>query len=262
MTIAGLEKYKKMFPMIEFDVSSRLSDLFAKKRVIKYPWEIKKIETAQRIAERAFHKLTTKLKVGMTEKQVAAVLNYYLLELGADGIAFETIAASGKNSSVPHSSPTDKPLEDGDFLIVDFGAVIDGYHSDMTRTVVIGRPSDTMKRVYDAVKSANEDAMRAVRSDISGKLVDSVARATLEAWGYESYFGHGLGHGLGLEIHEKPSLSIKSKSNLTLQENMVLTIEPGVYIPGKFGVRIEDMVVVTKNSCINLTKAPKNLIHI
>jgi len=262
MTIAGLEKYKKMFPMVEFDKSSRLSELFEKKRMIKTPAELKKIEAAQRIAERAFDRLTRKLRVGMTEKQVAAVINYYLLDYGADSISFETIAASGKNSAIPHSAPTDKPLEDGDFLIVDFGAVIDGYHSDMTRTVVIGRPTDVMRRVYDAVKSANEDSMRAVRSDVSSKLVDSVARATLEAWGYDSFFGHGLGHGVGLEVHEKPSLSVKSKSNFTLQENMVVTIEPGVYIPGKFGVRIEDMVVVTKNSCINLTKLPKNLVHI
>jgi Xaa-Pro aminopeptidase len=264
MTITGLEKYKKMFPQIEFDSSNRLSELFSKKRAIKTNEEISKLEAAQRLAERAFDKLIRKIHAGMTEKQVAAMINYYMLSLGADSSAFETIAASGKNSAIPHASPTDKQLENGDFLILDFGAVVDGYHSDMTRTVVIGKPSDAMKRVYDAVKSANEDAMRAIRSDVSGKLLDNVARSTLEAWGYESYFGHALGHGVGLEVHEKPSLSGKTnqKHNLSLQENMVVTIEPGVYIPGKFGVRIEDMVVVTKKGCINLTKTQKTLIYI
>ncbi|MCL1788857.1 MAG: aminopeptidase P family protein [Oscillospiraceae bacterium] len=262
MTISGLEMYKKMFPQIEFDKSARLSDLIEKKRAVKTPGEISKIESAQRIAERAFGKLTSKLKAGMTEKQVAAILNYYMLELGADSPAFDTIVASGKNSSVPHATPSDKTLEQGEFVLIDFGAVVDGYHSDMTRTVVMGRPTETMKRVYDAVWSASTDALKAIRVDITGNLLDSVARSTLEAWGYESYFKHSLGHGTGLEVHEKPSLSIKSKNNVTLRENMVITIEPGVYIPGKFGVRIEDMAVVTKNGCINLTKTPKTLIYI
>jgi Xaa-Pro aminopeptidase len=262
LTIAGLEKYKKMFPLIEFDSSSRLSDLLTKKRSVKTLDEIKKIESAQRIAERAFSKLITKLKPGITEKQIAAILNYYMLELGADSPAFDTIVASGRNSAVPHAAPSDKQLENGEFIIFDFGAVVGGYHSDMTRTVILGKPTDAMKRVYDAVRSANEDAMRAIRADITGKLLDNVARSTLEAWGYESYFGHSIGHGVGLEVHEKPSLSVKAKGNSTLRENMVVTIEPGVYIPGKFGVRIEDMAVVTKTGCINLTKTPKTLIYV
>jgi Xaa-Pro aminopeptidase len=262
LTIAVLEKYKKMFPQIEIDTSSRLSDIIERKRAVKSQEEIEKIVTAQRIAERAFLKLVSKLRAGMTEKQIAAVLNYYMLELGADGPAFDIIAASGKNSAVPHATPTDKPIEHGDFLILDFGAIVDGYHSDMTRTLAVGKPTESMKRVYDAVKSANEDAMRAVRVDITGKLLDNVARSTLEAWGYADYFKHSLGHGVGLEVHEKPALSVKSQNNSSMREGMVVTIEPGVYIPGKFGVRIEDMVVVTKNGCINLTKTPKTLIHV
>jgi len=260
MTIGALEKYMEMFPQIEFDTSSWLSDFIAKKRMIKTPAELKKIEDAQRIAERAFGKLLTKLKPGVTEKQVAAVLNYYMLELGADGAAFPTIAASGKNSAVPHAQASDKPLENGDFLILDFGAVVDGYNSDMTRTVVIGKPTETMKRVYDAVWSANTDTLKAIRADITGKLLDNVARSTLEAWGYESFFGHSLGHGIGLEVHEAPTVS--AKGDATLKEGMVFTVEPGVYIPHKFGVRIEDMAVVTKNGCVNLTKTPKTLIYV
>ncbi|MDR0222228.1 MAG: aminopeptidase P family protein [Oscillospiraceae bacterium] len=260
VTLAEFEKYKKMFPQTEFDASPWLSDLIIKKRAVKSASELKKIETAQRLAERAFGKLITKLKAGVTEKQVAAVLNYYMMELGADGAAFPTIAASGKNSAVPHAAPTDKPLENGDFLIIDFGASVDGYSSDMTRTVVVGKPTENMKRVYDAVWSANTDALKAIRAGVTGKLLDNVARSTLEAWGYENFFGHSLGHGVGLEVHEAPALSAKSDS--TLKEGMVLTVEPGVYIPHKFGVRIEDMAVVTKNGCVNLTKTPKTLIRV
>jgi Xaa-Pro aminopeptidase len=262
VTVAGLARSEKMFPLIEIDSSPRLSDLLTKKRAVKTRDEILKIESAQRIAERAFAKLITKLKPGITEKQVAAILGYYMLELGADGIAFDIIAASGKNSAIPHATPTNKQLEDGEFLIMDFGAVVDGYHSDMTRTVVIGKPTETMKRVYDAVWAASTDAMEAVRADITGKLLDNIARTTLEAWGYEPYFTHSLGHGVGLEVHEKPQLSLKAKTGMSLRENMVVTIEPGVYIPGKFGVRIEDMVVVGKKGCVNLTKTPKKLIQI
>lgn len=258
MTVRMLTEYIEKFSYIEFDSSSWLSDILEKQRIIKTNDELKKIEAAQRIAERAYGKLLTKLKAGLSEKQVAALLNYYIMELGADDISFPTIAASGKNSAVPHAEPSEKLLEDGDFLVLDFGAVYDGYHSDMTRTVAIGTPSDAMKRVYDAVQGANNDAMKAVRAEVSGKLVDNVARSTLEAWGYEKYFGHGLGHGVGLEVHEGPGLSLKSDS--ILREGMVVTIEPGVYIPHKFGVRIEDMVVVTKNGCINITKTPKALI--
>jgi len=260
ITLGGLDRYREMFPQVEFDKSAWLSEYIAKKRMIKTPAELKKIETAQRIAERAFGKLLTKLRPGLTEKQVAAVLNYYMLELGADGAAFPTIAASGKNSAVPHAETTDKPLETGDFLILDFGASVEGYNSDMTRTIVIGKPSETMKRVYDSVWSANTDALKAIRADVTGKLLDNVARSTLEAWGYENFFGHSLGHGVGLEVHEAPSVS--SRADSTLKEGMVITVEPGVYIPHKFGVRIEDMAVVTKNGCVNLTKTPKTLIHV
>ncbi len=258
MTVNELTDYIEKFPHIEFDSSSWLSDNLGKQRIIKTDEELKKIETAQRIAERAYGKLVTKIKAGLTEKQVAALLNYYIMELGADDISFPTIAASGVNSAIPHAEPSDKPLAEGEFLVMDFGAVYSGYHSDMTRTIAIGTPTDIMRRVYDAVLGANNDAMKSVRSDISGKLIDNVARSTLEAWGYEKFFGHSLGHGVGLEIHEPPSLSPKSDS--MLHEGMVVTIEPGVYVPHKFGVRIEDMVVVTKNGCINLTKTPKSLI--
>ena len=153
-----------------------------------------------------------------------------------------------------------KKLENGDFLTLDFGATYDGYHSDMTRTIAIGKVTDDMKKMYDAVLFANLDAMKAIRADISGKVADSVARSTLDAWGFGKYFGHGLGHGVGLEIHEAPSAS--PSSQYTLKEGMILTVEPGAYISGKYGVRTEDMVVVTNDGCRNLTNTTKDLIII
>ncbi|MBQ8614182.1 MAG: aminopeptidase P family protein [Ruminiclostridium sp.] len=260
VTVSELEDYKKLFNTLTVDASSWLSVTIERMRIIKSEEEILKIEAAQRIAEAAFSKLITSIRVGMTEKQVASVLNFYMMDLGADGISFDTIAASGVNSACPHAVPTDKPLQNGEFLTLDFGAVVDGYHSDMTRTVVIGKPDDEMKNMYNAVWGANTDALKAVRADITGKLLDNVARSTLDAWGYEKYFTHGLGHGVGLEIHESPNVS--PKSPFTLREGMVITIEPGAYIPHKCGVRIEDMVVVTSDGCLNLTKTPKTLIYI
>ncbi|MCL2754769.1 MAG: Xaa-Pro peptidase family protein [Oscillospiraceae bacterium] len=260
VTLAELERYRKMFPKMRFDTSPRLSEALMKSRVVKSPEEIDKIKKAQRITEAAFDKIVNKLKPGLSEKQIAAMLTYYVYELGAEGPAFDFIVASGKNSSVPHAVPTNKTLDDGDFLILDFGAVVDGYHSDMTRTVAIGSASESMRRVYDAVWSANIDALKAIRADITDKLLDGVARTTLEAWGYETFFTHSLGHGVGLEVHEKPSLSIKAKPSMSLRENMVITIEPGVYIPSKYGVRLEDMAIVTKSGCELITTTPKKLL--
>ena len=248
MTVTELDRYKANYSFIKFDSSRELSDM------------IEKIVKAQRIAEKAFSRLLRDIKPGQTEKHVAALLEYYMAEYGSDGKSFDTIAASGVNSASPHAVPTDKKLENGDFLTLDFGATYDGYHSDMTRTIAIGKVTEEMKRMYDAVLFANLDAMKAIRADISGKVVDSVARATLDAWGYGKYFGHGLGHGVGLEIHEAPTAS--PSSQYMLKDGMILTDEPGAYISGKFGVRIEDMVVVTNDGCRNLTETTKELIVI
>lgn len=261
MTLSECEEYSEKLYYCDIDSSRWLSDQISAMRVIKTAEEIELIVRAQRIAEAAYERLLERMRRGMTEKQVAALLNYFMMDCGADELSFETIAASGVNSASPHAVPTDKPLENGDFLTLDFGAVVDGYHSDMTRTLVIGDPTPEMEQVYEAVYYANLDAMQAVRADVGGKLVDSVARSTLGGWGgYDKYFGHGLGHGVGLEIHEAPTLSRKSTS--VLREGMIVTIEPGVYISGKFGVRIEDMVLVTENGCENLTLTSKKLIHI
>lgn len=260
MNVAQLSDLKRRFSGITIDISNRLSDYMGSMRIIKTDEEIACITKAQRIAEAAFTKLLSNMRVGQTEKQIAAYLEFFMLELGSDGKSFDTIAASGVNSACPHAVPTDKPVKEGDFLTLDFGATYKGYHSDMTRTVVFGKPTDEMKNIYNAVWGANSDAIKAVRADISCKLVDNVARSTLDAWGYEQYFTHGLGHGVGLEIHEAPNVS--SRSGTTLKEGMIITIEPGVYIPGKYGVRIEDMCVVTKEGCKIITDTPKTLIYI
>lgn len=261
MTVAEFEKYKTELFYAELDGSSWLSDVISAMRVIKSAEEVKLIIQAQRIAEAAFERLLERLRRGMTEKQAAALLDYFIMDCGADGLSFETIAASGVNSASPHAVPTDKPLQNGDFLTLDFGAVVDGYHSDMTRTLVIGEPTPEMEELYNAVFYANLDGLQAVRADIGGAVVDSVARSTLNGWGgYDKYFGHGLGHGVGLEIHEAPTLSRKSSS--MLRQGMIVTVEPGAYISGKYGVRIEDMVLVTENGCENLTLTTKKLIRI
>ncbi len=257
MTLSELAQYKEDYAFVNFDTTSALSDMISDMRIIKTKDELSKIVAAQRIAEKAYQRLLRDIKPGVTEKHIAALLDYYMAEYGSDGISFDTIAASGENSACPHAVPTDRKLCDGDFLTLDFGATVDGYHSDMTRTVAIGHASEEMKSVYNAVHSANLDAIKAVRAGIGGKIPDSVARSTLDAWGYEEYFGHSLGHGVGLEIHEAPVASQKSRH--TLKEGMIVTIEPGVYIPGKFGVRIEDMVYVTDDGCINLTNTSKSL---
>lgn len=261
MTLREFEEYKEKLFYAELDNSSWLSDRISGMRVIKSRDEVELIIKAQRIAESAFERLLERMRKGMTEKQVAALLNYYMMDCGADDLSFETIAASGINSASPHAVPTDKPLQDGEFLTLDFGAVVDGYHSDMTRTLVIGEPTPEMEELYNAVFYANLDGLKAIRADIGGKVVDSVARSTLQGWGgYDKYFGHGLGHGVGLEIHEAPTLSRKSTS--MLHEGMIVTVEPGAYISGKYGVRIEDMVLVTENGCENLTITTKKLIRI
>lgn len=257
VTLAQLAKYKDEYAFLQFDTSSFLSDMILDMRIIKDKEELKYIVTAQRIAEKAYQRLLNDIKVGMTEKHVAALLDYYMAEYGSDGLSFDTIAASGINSASPHAVPTDKKLQAKEFLTLDFGATYKGYHSDMTRTIAIGGATDEMRTVYSAVFSANNDAIKAVRAGVGGKVPDSVARSTLDAWGYAEYFGHGLGHGVGLEIHEAPTSSRSSVH--TLKKGMILTIEPGVYISGKFGVRIEDMVCVTEDGCVNLTNTTKAL---
>lgn len=195
----------------------------------------------------------------MTEKQVAAWLEFYMKEEGAEGFSFDTIAASGLHSAMPHAVPTDKRLENGDFLTMDFGCLYQGYCSDMTRTVVMGRANAKQREVYETVLRAQETALQGIRPGMTGREIDSLAREVITKAGYGKCFGHSLGHSVGLEIHERPNFSPKEET--VIWPGMVITVEPGIYIEGFGGVRIEDVVILTENGCENITHSPKNLIE-
>ena len=260
MPISVFEAYKASLVYSSVEASKELSDALAAMRMIKSAEEIKLISEAQRIAEQAYERLLNTIRRSMTERQAAALLDYYIMECGADGIAFPTIAATGANGAFPHAVPTDNRLCEGSFLVLDFGAELCGYRSDMARTLAVGKISPKQEEVYNAVSCAQRDALEALRAGINGKVVDSVARSTLAAWGFDRYFTHGLGHGIGIEPHEPPQIS-RSSGDM-LREGMVVAIETGVYIPDSLGVRIEDMAVVTKDGCISLTSTTKSLIRI
>ena len=218
------------------------------------------IAAAQDIADAAFSHILTLLPGDFTEAGVAAELEYYMKKHGATGLSFETIAVSNKSSSSPHAIPAHKPLEPG-FLTMDFGAEIDGYRSDMTRTVVIGKADDEMRRLYDTVLRAQLAVLDVIGPGSDCGEMHMIAQNIIDGAGYEGRFGHGLGHGVGILIHEEPVLNQK-RAGRVLVPGDVVTVEPGIYIEGKYGCRIEDMVLVTDDGIVNFTHSPKELIEI
>lgn len=252
-----MKKHLKCVDIIETDV---LSNTINKLRMIKDEEEMEYIRKAQEIAESAFDDILGFIKEGVTEREIALELDRLMLEKGAEGISFDTIALAGENTSMPHGVPSDKKVKKGEFVLMDFGAVYNGYHSDMTRTVCVGIPDEEMEKIYNIVLTAQEKAIAAAKAGISGKELDGIARRHICDAGYGEYFGHSLGHGVGLEIHEQPNAAPSYEKNL--EKGTVITIEPGIYIAGKFGVRIEDFVILTENGCINLTKSAKNIISL
>ncbi len=237
-----------------------------KPRQIKNEEEIKYIKEAEHIGDIAFEKIVEYLKDAkknnkkITEKQVAAHLEFYMKDAGGDGLSFETIAASGVNSSMPHAIPTDKVIEEGDFITMDYGCTVNGYHSDMTRTVVYGSANEEQKKIYGIVLKAQEAVIKAIKPGMTGFDVDKISRDIIANEGYGKNFGHSLGHSVGLEIHEKPVFSPGESSDI--EPGNVITVEPGIYLEGKFGVRIEDVVVITEDGCIDITNSDKSLIEI
>lgn len=229
-------------------------------RAVKDEDEIEKLSRAEKIGDEAFSYILTQIRPGITELEIAAKLEYYLKSHGAQEKSFDTIAASGLHSAMPHAVPSGKVLESGDFVTLDFGCKYQGYCSDMTRTIVVGKASDRQREIYRIVLEAQEAALAGLRAGITGAEGDRLAREVIEKAGYGTYFGHGLGHGVGLEIHERPALS--SRDETVLQPGMIETVEPGIYIPGFGGVRIEDMVVITEDGCRNLTGSSKELIEV
>lgn len=237
-----------------------LDDALTLMRAVKDDGEVEKIVAAQRIAEGAFDHLLRVIHSDMTEIEVAAELEYYMKLHGSENPSFDTIAVSGRASSVPHGTPRNLKLEPG-FLTLDYGAKVGSYHSDMTRTVVIGRADDEMRRIYNTVLEAQKAGIAAVASGCDCASVDRIARDIIDVAGYGSCFGHGLGHGVGLLIHELPILS-GLREGVLLQPGNVVTVEPGIYVEGKYGCRIEDMVLVTENGSIDLTECSRELIEI
>lgn len=242
----------------EIQNTSELSKIISESRIIKTADEIEKLRTAQKIAEKAYLEVLNFVKPGITEREISARLEFLMKMNGAERVAFELITVTGKKTSLPHGVPGDVEVQTGDFVTFDIGAVYDGYHSDMTRTVAVGSVSDEQKKIYDIVLKAHLAGMDAVKAGVSGFDVDKVCRDIITEAGYGQYFGHSTGHGVGLEIHEAPNASQKSEH--ILKENMTLTVEPGIYLPDKFGVRIEDTVLVTKEGFETFASMPKELI--
>ena len=227
-------------------------------RMIKDEEELQKIAEAEAIGDAAFTHILDRIKPGVTETEIALELEFFMKRKGASRLSFDTIVASGANSPMPHAQVTDKKIEQGEFVTMDFGCVYQGYCSDMTRTVAVGMPTREMREVYQVVLDANLRAMEGITEGKRCSEIDAIARDYIKKCGYGEYFGHGLGHGVGLDIHEEPRFS--PKCDVVTRENMVITDEPGIYLPGRFGVRIEDLVVVKKDGFIKLSQSKKELI--
>lgn len=229
-------------------------------RAVKREDELVLLRKAAKIADDAFALTLPEIKPGMTENEVRIILETNMLKLGSSAPSFDTIIASGYRSSMPHGVASDKVIEEGDFITFDFGAIYKGYHSDMTRTIVLGKASDRQKELYYAVLEAQELGVNSVKAGMSGEELDSIVRNSLEEKGYGDYFNHGLGHGVGLDIHELPIASPRGKN--ILEKNMLVTVEPGVYFEGDIGLRIEDSVIVTETGCEIITKTSKELLEL
>lgn len=255
-TVAAHDEYKKHIQSEFVGCGEMMTEL----RMAKRDYELTRMRAAQDITDEVFAEVLEIIRPGMTEKELAAEIIYRFYKCGADGLSFQPIVVSGANSSLPHGVPSVKPLENGDFITIDMGCVKDGYCSDMTRTVALGSASDEMREVYATVLKAQAAGIKAARAGVPGCDIDAAARDVIAAAGYGDYFGHGFGHGLGLEVHEAPSAS--SSYTKPLPEGCVISAEPGIYLPGRFGVRIEDVIIITREGSIDITNSPKNLIVI
>jgi Xaa-Pro aminopeptidase len=252
----GYNEYLSICRKLDKVTVSEVGGMVERLRITKDEEEISKIKEAARIADEAFAKVLQIVKPGLSERRVALELEFAMKELGAEDVAFPTIVASGGRSALPHGIASEKLLEEKDLVTVDFGAVYRGYHSDCTRTVVLGEPDAKQEEIYQLVLKAQVAGVEAVKSGMITADVDRITREIINNAGYGQNFGHGTGHGLGLQVHENPKLSPKDQT--WLLPGMIVTIEPGIYIPDWGGVRIEDTVLVTENGCEILTSTPKN----
>ena len=227
-------------------------------RAAKDDGEIALMTKAQEITDRAFSEILKFIQPGMTEQEIAAKLQYDMLRFGAEKMSFDPIVVSGPNGSLPHGIPSAKQVQQGEFITMDFGCKYGGYCSDMTRTVALGEPTGEMQKVYQTVLEAQLAGIAVTKAGVPGKSIDAAARKVIEDAGYGEYFGHGYGHSLGIESHESPNANTREETLLPV--GAVVSAEPGIYLPGKFGVRIEDVTVLTADGCMVLTKSPKELI--
>lgn len=227
-------------------------------RGVKEEWELDRMRKAQEITDKAFADVLPRIKVGMTELELQAELIYCLYKNGGQGLSFDPIVVSGPNTSLPHGVAGERKIQEGDFVTMDFGVLYQGYCSDMTRTVAVGYATEEMKKVYETVAAAQLAGIAATKAGVIGKEIDGAARKVITDAGYGEYFGHGYGHSLGLEIHEAPNPNPGNPNPMPL--GAVCSAEPGIYLPGKFGVRIEDVTIVGENGVEIITKSPKNLI--
>lgn len=255
VTYGHYKELKKMFPKVKLLPKSGCIDDLA---IIKDPGEINKIRMAAAITDKTFTEILLLLKPGIREIDIAAEISYRQRKSGAECDAFEPIVVSGERSSLPHGRATVKPFAYGDIVTLDFGCVYEGYHSDFTRTVAIGKVKPEIKKIYTVVLNAQMKAIAAAKSEVKAKDLDAVARDYINKEGYGKFYRHSLGHGLGLQIHEPPRIS--NRSHAILNMGNVVTIEPGIYIPKLGGVRIEDDILITNGHCENLTQSPKELI--
>ena len=254
MTVAEHAVYSEKLHCTLTPASALMTEL----RGSKDEEELSCMTAAQRIAEGALEKILKEIRPGMTEKEIAARLNYLMVVAGAEKTSFDTIVASGPNGSMPHAVPGMRKVREGDFITMDFGCVYKGYCSDMTRTVALGRPSDEMRNVYDIVLQAQLAGIAAAKAGVTGAVIDGAARKVIQDAGYGVYFGHSFGHSLGIDIHEAPNAA--PGNDKPMPDGAVVSAEPGIYLPGKFGVRIEDVMILRPDGAQVITKAPKALL--
>lgn len=260
-THTSLSRHKYLcdvFEGIEISKENKLDVKLSQMRAVKSQLELEFIKQAQSLTDQTLDYILPRITAGRTEREVMLDMEFFMRGLGASGVSFDFIVVSGKNSSLPHGVPTDKKIEKGDFVTMDFGGIVGGYCSDMTRTIAIGNITDEQKLVYDTTLKAQLAALDNIKAGAVCGDIDKIARDIIYDAGYKGCFGHALGHSVGIDVHESPSLSPNNQT--ILEAGNVVTVEPGIYLENKFGVRIEDMVYVTEDGCINLTGSKKELI--
>ncbi|MFW5979292.1 MAG: M24 family metallopeptidase [Halanaerobium sp.] len=256
----SFKMYNKLKEKLDLISLNPVESVVESLRMIKDQSEIQKIKKAVEIADQGFQFLIDFIEPGKSEKEIALELEFFMKRNGGEANAFDFIVASGKRGSLPHGVASNKIVEKGDLVTIDFGTVYQGYHSDITRTVAVGEPASKLKEIYQLVLTAQKKVISEIKAGMSSVEADKIARDLIKEAGYGDNFGHGLGHGIGLEIHEGPRLSYSSTSDVTLESGMVVTDEPGIYISGLGGVRIEDDLLITETGCEVLNSAPKELI--